>query len=338
MTAAQPEFGVLVVDDDFMVARIHSRFLQTQEGFRVAGVAHTGIDALAKLAQVRPDLMLLDVHLPDMSGLEVLRIARQDHPEVDVIVVTAERELDSVRDAWQGGAMSYSGQAVRVQRAGAAARSLPQGPGGAGHPGGRSERHRPAVRRGERAGPAGGSAQGSEPGDRRPGAPGAEPDEALSSTECAERVGISRSARGVTWSTWSRPGWPRSGSSTAGRAARAALPARLTGGRGGAKPGVAKPAAGQRVAAELRTARARRMFRRAPRRAEPGVKEWLRNSGRPNRRDVPQPRRGQPSGRGREWLRNFGRPSPRMFRGGRPAGCQAHPGVDPDEHALNRPE
>jgi len=107
MTAAQPEFGVLVVDDDFMVARIHSRFLQTQAGFRVAGVAHTGIDALAKLAELTPDLMLLDVHLPDMSGLEVLRIARQDHPEVDVIVVTAERELDSVRDAWQGGAMSY---------------------------------------------------------------------------------------------------------------------------------------------------------------------------------------------------------------------------------------
>ena len=107
MTAAQPEFGVLVVDDDFMVARIHSRFLQTQNGFRVAGVAHTGIDALAKLAELNPDLMLLDVHLPDMSGLEVLRIARQDHPDVDVIVVTAERELDSVRDAWQGGAMSY---------------------------------------------------------------------------------------------------------------------------------------------------------------------------------------------------------------------------------------
>ena len=107
MTAAQPEFGVLVVDDDFMVARIHSRFLQTQAGFRVAGVAHTGIDALAKLAELNPDLMLLDVHLPDMSGLEVLRIARQDHPEVDVILVTAERELDSVREAWQGGAMSY---------------------------------------------------------------------------------------------------------------------------------------------------------------------------------------------------------------------------------------
>jgi len=107
MTDAQPDFDVLVVDDDLMVARIHSRFLQTQNGFRVAGVAHTGVDALAKLVELSPDLMLLDVHLPDMSGLEVLRIARQEHPEVDVIVVSAERELDAVREAWQGGAMSY---------------------------------------------------------------------------------------------------------------------------------------------------------------------------------------------------------------------------------------
>lgn len=107
MTQAQPQFGVLVVDDDFMVARIHCRFLQTQNGFQVTGVAHTGVDALAKLAEQQPDLMLLDVHLPDMSGLEVLRIARQEYPDVDIIVVTAERELDSVREAWQGGAMSY---------------------------------------------------------------------------------------------------------------------------------------------------------------------------------------------------------------------------------------
>lgn len=107
MSSEQAEFGVLVVDDDFMVARIHCRFLQTQNGFRVAGVASTGIDALAKLAELNPDLMLLDVHLPDMSGLEVLRIARQEHPGVEVIVVTAERDLDAVREAWQGGAMSY---------------------------------------------------------------------------------------------------------------------------------------------------------------------------------------------------------------------------------------
>jgi response regulator of citrate/malate metabolism len=100
-------YDVLVVEDDFMVAKIHSRFLATQTGFRVVGVAHNGVDALSAVTTLRPDLILLDVHLPDMSGLDVLREARQQHPEVDVILVTAAHELDVVRRAWQGGAMSY---------------------------------------------------------------------------------------------------------------------------------------------------------------------------------------------------------------------------------------
>jgi response regulator of citrate/malate metabolism len=100
-------YDVLVVEDDFMVAKIHSRFLATQSGFRVVGVAHNGADALSAVTTLRPDLILLDVHLPDMSGLDVLREARGRHPEVDVILVTAAHELEVVRRAWQGGAMSY---------------------------------------------------------------------------------------------------------------------------------------------------------------------------------------------------------------------------------------
>ena len=57
--------------------------------------------------ELHPDLMLLDVYLPDMTGIEVLRRVRQDHPGVDVIVVTAARELDTVREALRGGAVSY---------------------------------------------------------------------------------------------------------------------------------------------------------------------------------------------------------------------------------------
>jgi response regulator of citrate/malate metabolism len=68
---------------------------------------HTGTEALAALTELHPDLMLLDVYLPDMTGIEVLRRARQDFPDVDVIVVTAARELDTVREAMQGGAVSY---------------------------------------------------------------------------------------------------------------------------------------------------------------------------------------------------------------------------------------
>ncbi|MEW2482669.1 response regulator [Mycobacterium sp. NPDC051198] len=98
---------VLVVDDDFMVAEIHRRFVERVDGFRPVGVVRTGADALAAAAELRPDLILLDVYLPDMTGLEVLRRLRAEGNQVGVIMVTAARELDTVRGALDGGAADY---------------------------------------------------------------------------------------------------------------------------------------------------------------------------------------------------------------------------------------
>jgi response regulator of citrate/malate metabolism len=99
--------GVLVVDDDFMVARIHAGFVGRVNGFRVAGVAHTGHGALRAAGQVHPDLVLLDIHLPDLSGIEVLRQLHERHPDLDIMVITAAREADTVRQALHGGVVHY---------------------------------------------------------------------------------------------------------------------------------------------------------------------------------------------------------------------------------------
>jgi response regulator of citrate/malate metabolism len=101
------EVGVLVVDDDFMVARIHTQFVERTPGFRVVGVASSGQAALADIVRLRPDLVLLDVHLPDMTGIDVLRRLRADGDDVGVLVVTAAREADTVRAAASGGAVHY---------------------------------------------------------------------------------------------------------------------------------------------------------------------------------------------------------------------------------------
>lgn len=98
---------VLVVDDDFMVAEIHRRFVDRVEGYRTVSVARNGTEALAAAAELRPDLILLDVYLPDMTGLEVLRRLRAEANRVGVIMVTAARELDTVRGALDGGAADY---------------------------------------------------------------------------------------------------------------------------------------------------------------------------------------------------------------------------------------
>lgn len=98
---------VLVVDDDFMVADIHRRFVERVDGFRPVGVAHTGADALDQVAALEPDLVLLDVYLPDMSGLEVLHRLRGRGDRVGVIMITAAREQDTVAGALDGGAADY---------------------------------------------------------------------------------------------------------------------------------------------------------------------------------------------------------------------------------------
>lgn len=98
---------VLVVDDDFMVAGIHAKFVERTDGFTVIGTARTGAEALQLCAELEPDLLLLDVHLPDLSGLEVLQQLRSDGNTVGVVMVTAERDAEAVRTALHGGAMQY---------------------------------------------------------------------------------------------------------------------------------------------------------------------------------------------------------------------------------------
>ena len=99
--------GVLIVDDDFMVAKVHAGFITALEGFSVVGTASTGAQALAEIERLRPDLVLLDVYLPDMTGLEVLRRLRAVGSDVDVIVISAARYVDSIRSALHGGVLHY---------------------------------------------------------------------------------------------------------------------------------------------------------------------------------------------------------------------------------------
>jgi response regulator of citrate/malate metabolism len=98
---------VLVVDDDYRVAAIHAAFVERVPGYRVVGQAHSGTDALTMARQLRPHLVLMDIYLPDQSGLEVAR-ALLDEPESPaVIVISAAREIASVRQAMQLGALHY---------------------------------------------------------------------------------------------------------------------------------------------------------------------------------------------------------------------------------------
>lgn len=98
---------VVVVDDDFMVARIHCGFIERVPGFTVVGVAHTGKDALELIRRESPHLVLLDIYLPDIGGLDVLRRLRQDRVPVDVLAISAARDVGTIRSALWGGVVQY---------------------------------------------------------------------------------------------------------------------------------------------------------------------------------------------------------------------------------------
>ena len=99
---------VLVVDDDFRIADIHAAYVNKVDGFQAIAQAHTAAEAVGAVDRLRPDLLLLDLYLPDEHGLDlVARLRREGHPAVDVIVITAAKDADSVRAAMQGGALHY---------------------------------------------------------------------------------------------------------------------------------------------------------------------------------------------------------------------------------------
>jgi response regulator of citrate/malate metabolism len=98
---------VLIVDDDFMVARIHRGFVERIDGFEVVGTATTGERALAAVAELQPDLVLLDLYLPDIFGLDVLGRLRAAGHECDVVVITAARDAEAVRSAVRQGVVNY---------------------------------------------------------------------------------------------------------------------------------------------------------------------------------------------------------------------------------------
>jgi response regulator of citrate/malate metabolism len=97
----------LVVDDDFRVADVNAAYVEKLADFTVVAKAHTAADAQTAIETLDPDLVLLDLYLPDQHGLDLLRRIRDLQAPPDVIVITAARDADSVRAAMQLGAVHY---------------------------------------------------------------------------------------------------------------------------------------------------------------------------------------------------------------------------------------
>ena len=98
---------VLIIDDDIRIAEIHRRYVEKTQGFEVVGIANNLEDAQSQLDVLEPDLLLLDIFFPEGNGLEFLKKARMHNQQVDVIPITAAKEVHLFNEALHGGVFDY---------------------------------------------------------------------------------------------------------------------------------------------------------------------------------------------------------------------------------------
>ncbi len=107
---------VVIIEDDLRIAQINRRFVEKIEGFEVVGIATDQQLAHEHLDILEPDLVLLDLYFPDMNGLDLLTYIQKNNPLTDVIIITAAKEFDTVREAIRGGVYDFMIKPVVFER------------------------------------------------------------------------------------------------------------------------------------------------------------------------------------------------------------------------------
>jgi NarL family two-component system response regulator LiaR len=98
---------VMLVDDHAMVRTGLAAFLNAFDDLQLAGEAEDGAAAIQLCGEIQPDVVLMDMVMPDMDGVEVTRILCQKYPQVQVIALTSFKDRNLVKKALEAGAIAY---------------------------------------------------------------------------------------------------------------------------------------------------------------------------------------------------------------------------------------
>lgn len=107
---------IVIAEDDFRVAQLHEKFLSTIEGVKVVGKALNAKETMKLLNEKNPDLLLLDVYMPDRLGSELLKDIREVFDQLDIIMITAANEKAMVDEALKFGVHDYIIKPISIER------------------------------------------------------------------------------------------------------------------------------------------------------------------------------------------------------------------------------
>ena len=116
MTDNEQRVRVVIAEDDHKNAEIQQRFLERMPQVELVGVAHTLQEAEEIVGVFHPDLILLDVHFPEGSGLTLLKSLRMANEATDVILITAAQEVATLTTAMRNGVFDYILKPVNFSR------------------------------------------------------------------------------------------------------------------------------------------------------------------------------------------------------------------------------
>ena len=98
---------ILIVDDHTLFRSGIKLALQRHEGFEVVGEAGDGLEGIKRARQLKPDVVLLDLHMPGTGGLEALRVLVEDLPETQVVMLTVSEDAEDLLETLRAGARGY---------------------------------------------------------------------------------------------------------------------------------------------------------------------------------------------------------------------------------------
>lgn len=99
--------SVILIEDDPMVLQVNTQFIEKVKGFRIIGTAGNGIEGMKLVKQLKPNLVIMDIFMPEQNGIKTLQKLRESELNVDVITVTAATEMNTIRQILQLGVYDY---------------------------------------------------------------------------------------------------------------------------------------------------------------------------------------------------------------------------------------